>query len=237
MRIRNFSWSLITICYWASPLSAQAVPAADRDLHTLTEQAFISYNANYAELRDERIRRAVSLGKRVFQMEAKGQNTTCAHQILTEAKWLLGATADFRRIDQRLDALQNVLEHPDLEDTAARQDPSDGSWGRCYTEWFFKLDASYDHLNHDATRNRRADFPLQLLERISTPAKLRKYFASVSVSDIARNGVDHRRELNESMADIMRLILQDRPIGYRWDPRLKTALMDIILRRLRNPVT
>ena len=39
------------------------------------------------------------------------------------------------------------------------------------------------------------------------------------------------------MADLMRLILWDRPKGYRWDPRLKHVLMDIILHRLRNPET
>jgi len=37
------------------------------------------------------------------------------------------------------------------------------------------------------------------------------------------------------VADLMRLILQNRPAGYRWDPRLKDALLDLILNRLRNP--
>ena len=102
----------VAICYSASTLSAQIVPAADRDVDRFREQAFISYNPRYSELRAERIRRAVSLGKRVIQMEAHERNTTCAHQILTETKWLLGDSADFRRIDQRLDALENVLDHP-----------------------------------------------------------------------------------------------------------------------------
>jgi hypothetical protein len=238
MRVRkSFFFLSVAICYSASAIHAQTVPAADRNVDRLREQAFISYNPRYPELRAERIRRAVSLGKRVIQMEAHEQNTTCAHQILTETKWLLGDSADFRRVDQRLDALENVLDHPDLEDTAARQDPSDGSWGRCYTEWFFKLDASSEHLNQSATRDLEPDLPLRLLDRINSPAKLRNYFARVSVSDIAREGVDNSRELNESMADLMRLILWDRPKGYRWDPRLKDVLMDIILHRLRNPET
>jgi hypothetical protein len=236
VKIRNFCLPL-TVCCWALARSGQVVPTADRDYRTLTKKTFITYNANYAELREERIQRAIFLGRSVYQMETKGQNTTCAHQILTETKWLLSATADFRRVDQRLDELQSVLDHPDLEDTASRQDPNDGSWGHCYTEWFFKLDATYEHLNKNSTRNRKPEFRLRLLDRVNSPAKLRKYFASVAVSEIAQNGVDHRRELNESMADLMRLILLDRPVGYRWDPRLRKVLMDIILHHLRNPIT
>jgi hypothetical protein len=238
MSIRKLlSFLLVAVSSCISAIAAQTVPAADRNVEVFRRQAFIAYNASYSQLRGDRVRRAVSLGRRVFQMEAQGQKTACAHQILTETKWLLGDTADFRRIDQRLDALENVLDHPNLEDTATGQDPSDGSWGRCYTEWFFKLDATYEHLNQDATRDLKPDLRLRFLDRINSPAKLRDYFASVSVSDIARDGVDHSRELNESMADLMRLILWDRPKGFHWDPRLKPALMDIILHRLRNPET
>jgi hypothetical protein len=238
MRIpKRISFLIVAIWICVAAISAQTVPAADREVDRFREQSFVSYNPRYAELRAERIRRAVVLGKRVFQMEANEQNISCAHQILTETKWLLGDTADFSRIDQRLDALENDLNHPDLEDTSTGQDPSDGSWGRCYTEWFFKLDASYEHLNQGATRNLEPAISLRLLDRINSPTKLRDYFARVSISDIARDGVDNSRELNESMADLMRLILWDRPKGYRWDPRLKHVLMDIILHRLRNPET
>jgi hypothetical protein len=224
------------ICYCSSTLSAQTVSAADRDFHRLKPQAFLSYNSKYPEWRAERIRRAVTLGKRVLQREAHGESNRCSHQALTEIKWLLGATADFPRIDQRLDFLENVLNHPDLEDTAKRQDPS-GSWGACYTEWFFKLDASYNRLSQDAAPGPEPVLPPRFLDQINSPAKLGNYFARVSVSDIARNGTDNSRELNESMADLMRLILWDRPKGYRWDPRLKQTLMDIILNRIRNPAT
>ena len=235
VRVRSLCLPL-AMCCWAFSLVAQGVPTADRDYPTRIKQAFTSYRTNYTELREQRVQRAILLGRSVYQLEARGANTGCAHQILTETKWLLSATADFRRVDQRLDDLQNVLGHPDLEDTAAQQDPSDGSWGRCYTEWFFKLDATYEHLNRDSGFNRKPEFRLQLLDRVNSPAKLREYFAGVAVSNIAQDGVNHRRELNESMADLMRLILRDQPAGYQWDPSLKKVLMDIIL-QLRNPVT
>jgi len=55
------------------------------------------------------------------------------------------------------------------------------------------------------------------------------------VSDVARAGRDNARELNESMENLGRLIVRGWPSYYRWDPRLKRAMMDILLNRLRNP--
>jgi hypothetical protein len=228
---------VMVICGCVPASSTEFAPPADRDYQKLRQQAFISYSAAYSQMRAERIHRAISLGKRVFQMEAQGQNIACAHQILVETKWLLGDTADFPRIDQRLNTLENVMDHPDLEEAATRQDPNDGSWGSCYMEWFFKVDATYEHLNQDATRNIQPEIRLTFLDRINSPEKLKQYFDGVMISNIARDGVDHSRELNESIADLMRFILTDRPKGYHWDPHLKAALMDVILHRLRNPET
>ena len=231
-------WICFTVlACWATTVVSQTVPDADRDFEKLKKEAFALYDKNYKDARDERIRRALVVGKRVDEMEAKGQNVACAHQILTETKWLFGSTADFQQIDRNLDSLEQVLEHPERNEITAKQDPSDGSWGGCYTRWFFRLDATYDQLSRDKMRNRKPELQIRLLDRVNSPAKLRQYFDSVAVSDITKNGVDNRRELNESMADLMRLILQDRPVGYQWDPRVKDALMDIILNRLRNPET
>ena len=133
----------VSYCFATTPSSA------DRNYHAFKDQQFAAFNAHYKQLRAERVARAVALGKRVFQLESQGRPTACAHQILNEIKWLIGDTADFPRIDGRLDALQDLLSHPERESLATQQDPADGSWGRCYTEWFFKLDATYDHLNRD----------------------------------------------------------------------------------------
>lgn len=236
VRIRPFLL-LVFLTFSCCYAHAETIPDADRNYQDRKREAFVAYNSHYLDLRAERIQRTVLLAKRLFQLESRGQNVACAHQIFTETKWLLGATADFRLIDQRLDALERVLEHPDLENAATQQDPSDGSWGGCYTEWFFKLDATYDHLNQDATRNLQPEIPLRFLDRINSPEKLGQYFDGVMISNITRDGVDHSRELNESLADLMRFILADRPKGYHWDPHLKPALMDIILHRLRNPET
>ena len=61
----------------------------------------------------------------------------------------MGSTVDIERIDARLDDLRASLAHPELEARAREQD-ADGSWGRCYDAWFFRLDASYDgHFSRD----------------------------------------------------------------------------------------
>ncbi len=66
---------------------------------------------------------------------------------------------------------------------------------------------------------------------------MRDYFDALWVSDIAHTGINNRRAFNESMSDLMRLILHDKPSTYRWHPRLKEGLMDLILHRYRSNET
>jgi hypothetical protein len=168
----------------------------------------------------------------MFEKEEQHSDVACAHQILSEIKWLMDSTADFKRIDKRLDDIQRVLARPEEESLARQQNPVDGSWGSCYTEWFFKLDATYDYVHEH-----NPIYPLHFLDRVNSPEKLSEYFSSIAVSNIAENGVDHRRELNESLADLLRFILRDRPTDYSWASAMKPAIMQIVRNRIRNPDT
>jgi hypothetical protein len=56
-------------------------------------------------------------------------------------------------------------------------------------------------------------YPLRFLARVQTRAGLWAYLNDVVISDIARTGVDHRRELNESFSTLERLVLRDEPKG------------------------
>lgn len=182
-------------------------------------------------------RRQDSLGRRVLAREAGGGDTTCSHQILSEIFWMADDTLDFARVARRLDDLETVLAHPEEEAKAGQQDPSDGSWGGCHTEWFFRVNATYDHVTSQAGKTEKPRYSLQLLDRVNSPEKLRRYFESVAVSDVAGTGRSNRRELNESLENLGRLILRGQPSYYSWDPALKEALTDIIMNRLRNPRT
>jgi hypothetical protein len=87
-------------------------------------------------------------------------------------------------------------------------------------------------------RDKNFKFPTQLLDQINSPEKLNAYFVSVSVSNIAREGVDHQEELNEPLSDLTRLIIRDGPPkNYRFDSRLKSSLLDLILYKLRDATT
>jgi hypothetical protein len=78
---------------------------------------------------------------------------------------------------------------------------------------------------------------LHLFDRVNSPQKLEEYFTTLATSDVARTGLDHRKELNESLSNLTRLILRDQPASYHWDPKLKSTITTLILGPLRNPQT
>lgn len=212
-------------------------PQSDLEHNARKQQEFLAFDPHYEESKAERIARARVLGKQIREREAAGQNTSCSHQILWEIKALVTQTADFKEVDRRLDDLESNLAHPEREAEAEEQDPEDGSWGKCFAEWYCKLDASCEEIGKEANKKRVPKFEPHFLDRVNSPEKLTDYLMSVSVSDIPRTGVDHLLEFNLSLSNLMRLILRDRPKGYPWDPRLKAILTDLILHRFRNPKT
>jgi hypothetical protein len=72
---------------------------------------------------------------------------------------------------------------------------------------------------------------------VNSPAKLQEYFLNLAVSDIPSTGLSNRRELNESLANLIRLIVNGRPAYYHWHPDLKKSLTELVLHRLRNSRT
>jgi len=220
-----------------SPVStAPAAPKSDLEHNLRTEQEYVAFDPHYRESKAERIARTRTLLQKVREREAAGQNTSCSKEILWELKALITQTADFKLIDQRLADLESSLAHPELEGDTDKQEPRDGSWGRCYAEWYCKLDASCEELGKEANKKRVTEIPPRFLDRVNSPEKLTEYLTSVSVSDISRTGVDNLLEFNLSLSNLMRLILRDRPKGYPWDPRLRATLRHLVL-RFRNPAT
>lgn len=210
--------------------TAAPVPEADTQINQWRLADFVRFDPQYTAKMPARIARARALGKDVIARETAGQNTQRSHQILSEVIWLISATADFKQLDQRLDDLETSLAHPDQEAQAEALNTADGSWGTGYTQWFFKLTSSYDHMDGKPSG-------YQFLARINSPQKLSDYLISVSSSDVARTGVDNAREFNESLSCLIRMILRGKPEGYAYDPGMKPALMDLLLHRLRNPET
>ena len=65
--------------------------------------------------------------------------------------------------------------------------------------------------------------PPRFLDRVNDPDRLMSYLKGLLVSRLAE-GVDHRKELNFSTANLVRLILRRRPANYLWDPRLEDVI-------------
>lgn len=168
-------------------------------------------------------------------LEASGRPTRCAQQALTELRWRVNNTADYAASKAEIARLAQLVADPEAAGASDGQDPADGAWGRCYTEWFFRLDASYDAMSE--LDGKPPAVPPRFLDRVNDPERLQAYFDGLAVSDIARDGINRRRELNESLADLMRLILRERPAGYVWKPGVKQRLLELINGSLRNPAT
>jgi hypothetical protein len=203
---------------------AAALSDVPKNLDAFKRNQFQQYDANFDLKRAARVIRLRALAKEVFAREAAGQDVQCPHKILIELRWLITATADFKRLDQRLDDLSDMLAAP----SSRPQMPP------CLTLWFYQLDFAYNDLQDD----RHFQFPTELLDRINSPQKLSDYFTSVSVSDIAHEGIDHEEELNEPLADLIRMVIRDnQPTGYAYAPGLNDSFHDLILHKLRDPVT
>jgi len=207
------------------------LPMCDIQHNAKKLEEFARFDRHYADEMSKRLTLVQNAGEQVYLFEKFGRNTERSHQILAECIWLLSSTADYKRVDRRLADLKDSLAHPEREAEADKQDPTDGSWGRGYNEWFFKLVASFRHLKEVE------DIPPKFLDRINSPELLTKYLDSVAVSDIPRTGIDNYREFNESLSCIQRLILRKRPRGYAWHPQITQTLMDLLLNRFRNKET
>jgi hypothetical protein len=218
---------------WAITAATALAGAFENDIehNARRQQEFVAFDPRYRELKAKRAAAVRALADKVNRREVARESTACSHQILFELKLLIYMSADFKAIDRRIHDLQTTLEHPEREALAERQNPEDGSWGACYEGWPFKLYATYDHRNDPGTGS------IRFLDRVNSPEKLTAYLMSIATSDIAKTGIDYAYDLNESLSDLMRLILRDQPKGYPWDPALKRTMTDLLMNRFRNPET
>jgi hypothetical protein len=177
------------------------------------------------------------LNRQVLALEKAGQNSRYAWQILTETEWLLDSTRDFKRIAGRMAALRASLKDPASLNAPDEQAETDGSWGRGYTEWFFKLDASFDEISALADKDQVPKYPCHFLDRINSPEKLTAHLNRLLNSDLDADGVDHGREFNETVADLLRLVIHGEPENYPFHPQLKAAFIDFLMNQARNPET
>jgi hypothetical protein len=236
MRASPFLFTLwLVASSWAAASEVPQLPQADREANARMERDFLAYDPHYKEEKEKRIERIRAVAREVLEKESSGQKTACSHQILFEAMSLIISSADFKFIDQRLQDAETSLTHPEMQAKAEKPDPSDGSWGACYVEWYLRVGASYDQLRKSRDASSKPSPLPPWLDRIATPEKLKDYLTSISASDISHTGIDHEREFNDMLATLTRMLIRDR--NFSVDPELKATLMDSILHRFRNPQT
>lgn len=235
---KKMRWLLTTIVMTGVIGAGYAqAPKADLERSEMIRADMVAYNPHYREMVAPRRKELNALIDEVNRREGEGKVVTCSHQIALETRWLLGYTADFARVDRRLLDLKESLAHPEKEALANQEDPNDGSWGGCFTDWFERLDASYDILEMYKLRGIAPKYRFSLLDRVNSPEKMKAYFASITTSDVAHTGVDHRKEVNAAFVDLLRLLRDGDPVGYPWAPGVKETLMHLTLDKYRNMKT
>ncbi|MGD1019941.1 MAG: hypothetical protein ABSA12_11565 [Verrucomicrobiia bacterium] len=177
------------------------------------------------------------LNKQVLALEKAGKNTQCAYQILTETDWLVDSTRDFDRIASRIQDLRATLKDPSAMNAPDEQSETDGSWGRCYTEWFFKLDASFGEISELDDKHLVPKYPCRFLDQINSPERLTAHLNNLLISDPDADGVDRGREFNETVANLLRLVIHHEPANYPYHPQLKKAFLDFLMNKARNTDT
>ena len=202
-----------------------------------TTPDFVEYEPRYRELRRKAAAGLEELQLELARQARAGRATPCSRQIFLEARWLTFYSAHFDRIQKRLDDLRKMLGEPSDPADSREQVAADGSYDHCSDAWFLKLDATIEELEDRLSHGEKPKHPLKLLDRISTPEKLRQYLDSLLVSDIRKTGIDNRYELNIGISAIIRFVTRDLGELYPFPPEMERALFDYMDDHWQDPET
>ena len=157
---------------------------------------------------DERYGHQVEeLRKEILRRGGAGEYLPCSSQILEEADWLVGSSADVARIERRLNDLRQSLKLPPARQASAGgQSPADGSWGECYEAWFLRMNASADPLKELVERGEKPRHALRFLDEIDSPQKITGKVRRLRTSRVLEDGMDHRKELNLTVTGLGQLL-------------------------------
>ncbi len=152
------------------------------------------YDPDYAFEHAAREARLDRLGSELFERSIAGVDTRCSQQIFVEAKWLVGYTAWWPRIDARLDELENSFSITD-QSFAAEPYYEDGFYGRCAREPFIRLEATIEEYFVLADRGLVPPMEHVPLRAVGREPTLVDELVALLRSDPARLGEDNRSRL------------------------------------------
>jgi hypothetical protein len=111
--------------------AADAPPRADHPAFGYDPRPdFVAFDPQYREKKHAAGERLAKLQAEMIAQQRKGRKTPCTRQVFMEARWLVQDTADWPRINRKLDDFEARLKAPkDPHDRA--QVEADGSFGCC----------------------------------------------------------------------------------------------------------
>jgi hypothetical protein len=163
--------------------------------------------------------------------ETAGVDTSYARASLYEAEWRIACTSDDVAAAAAVARMTVALNDPNPPN-GLMQD-NDGAFALGTDEFYLKLDRSTDQLLAREWPWRR---PPAFLERINDPIALVTYLQDRTWSDVARCGRDNRKELNQAIAVIARLVMRGGQAGYVSGPGFVPAF-ERFVRDWQDPAT
>jgi len=158
--------------------------------------------------------------------ERRKRGVSCARQTLVELRWRLNATADLAAARENLARLRAALADVEGRDANVLPQDAEGSYGTCDREWFLKLDDSGNELLDPSGWHGK--IPPRFLDRVNTPASLVAYLERIIVSDLRKDGIDHRKELNAATGVLSRVVLRGGVAGYLAAPEFRTVFRSFL---------
>lgn len=205
----------------------------------LIEAEFIDHEPTYLSQREPRRQRFDGLGERLFAREIAGEDLSCSRQLFVEAKWLLGYTAWWDRLDQTLDALEASFALPD-QAFATEALPLDGLYGLCNREYFIRVEATLEAYFVLADKGELPLFQHQSAPWTRSPEALTTFLADRLVSEIRRDGEDKRSRIGglasilvatqrrDNVVELIRTTTAGEPLSVDEQRANRHALLDFI---------
>jgi hypothetical protein len=152
---------------------------------------FLEYDPDYLEQIAERERRLDALGERLFALAEAGRDTECSRQIFIEAKWLVGYTAWWPRIDRRFEELEATFA---LEDQSFAEEPAlkDGFYAICADERFIRIEDTLVHYFDMAASGEKPAIERKPLADLRSKERLTDFLEARLISNIPETGEDQR---------------------------------------------
>jgi len=146
---------------------------------------------------------------KLSQRELRGEDTSYARAALDEAEWRINCTSDDVAAADAVSRLMKAIDCVDPPNGFTQDHGGDFAPGT--KVWFIKLECSTDQLL-------AREWPWRLkptfLEKIDDPVRMVKYLQDLCWSDVVRCGRDNRKELNEAISVIARLVMRGGQAGY-----------------------